>query len=385
MADDFLIAGGGIGGLASALALAQNGHRVRVLEQAPGIDEIGAGLQLGPNASGVLQKLGIDEEIDGLSGFPEEVRILDGVSGKRLNRVVLDEEFRARFGAPYRVIHRGDLLRTLHRACQREPIISIETNAILRSFDVQEDQISVDSAAGTRTAATLIGADGIRSTVRAQLLEDGPPEFAGHVIARALVPAADMPLKDNAVCLWLLPGGHIVHYPVRGGDFYNLVVAWDGSWEDEGWSAPSDTKEVAAVAKSAVKPLRAVIKAAPSWRKWAAADRKPAPQWGKGNVTLVGDAAHPVLPYLAQGAVMALEDAIVLADCVEKHDEIPPALRAYESARQPRLAQMHEMCRKAGLAYHAGGGFRFVRNLVLRMMSGNASRDRVAWIYDWRL
>ncbi len=384
MTDDFIIAGAGIGGLAAALALSQAGKQVRVLEQAADIAEIGAGLQLGPNASSVLQKLGIDDDISKLASFPDEVRMLDGVSGKQLNRVVLDEEFRERFGAPYRVIHRGDLLGTLLRACRQQPSIAIETNAQVRSFSAEASSIAVESKAGKRSAGALIGADGNRSSVRAQLLEDGPPEFAGHIIARALVPAIDMPLKDNAVCLWLLPGGHVVHYPVRGGEAFNLVVAWDGSWEDDGWSAPAEAIEVAAITKQAVAPLRSVIKAAPSWHKWAAADRMPAEKWGEGRVTLLGDAAHPVLPYLAQGAVMALEDAIVLRDAIGSHDETAEAFRTYEAARQPRLKQMLEMCRKAGLAYHAGGGFRHIRNFVLRAMSGNASRNRVAWIYDWR-
>ncbi|MEM7425037.1 MAG: FAD-dependent monooxygenase [Pseudomonadota bacterium] len=385
MAEDILIAGAGIGGLASALALAQGGNRVRVLEQASDIEEIGAGLQLGPNAADVLQRLGVDEEVSALAGFPDEVRILDGLTGRRLNRVVLDEEFRARFGAPYRVIHRGDLLGILHRACDQHSAIAIETGAKLKDFKTEEDMVLVESQAGPRTAHALIGADGIHSTVREKLLGDGPAEFAGHVIARSLIPAQGMPLKDNAVCLWLLPGGHIVHYPVRGGEQFNLVVAWDEIWQDEGWSARAIAHDVTAVAKKAVKPLRSVLDAAPSWRKWAAADRPPSNRWGKGRVTLVGDAAHPVLPYLAQGAVMALEDAVVLADCVAHEPELRQALRAYEHARKPRLARMHEMCRKAGLAYHAGGGFRFIRNLILRTMSGKASRNRVAWIYDWRL
>jgi len=307
------------------------------------------------------------------------------VTGKRLNRVVLDSEFVTRFGASYRVIHRGDLLSTLLRACEAQDAIAIETATLVQSFSDSGTSVEVQTRKGARTGSALIGADGIRSAVRGQLLDDGPPEDAGHAIARALIPAADMPLKDNAVCLWLIPGGHMVHYPVRGGEMYNLVVAWDGDWSEVGWSAKATAVEVEAVTAKAVRQVQDVLRAAPSWRKWSAADRPPGEKWGEGRVTLLGDAAHAVLPYLAQGAVMALEDAVVLAKELGTQPTTEETLRAYEAARQPRLEQMHEMCRKAGMAYHATGGFRMMRNLILCTMSGKASRNRVGWIYDWRL
>lgn len=385
MAKQILIAGSGIGGLAAALALAKGKQRVCVLEQAPLVEEIGAGLQLGPNATGVLQQLGIDDEVSALAGFPDAVQIRDGLTAKVLNEVRLGPDFVERFGAPYRVIHRGDLLGLLLKAAQSRKAINLQTSARVEQFsDLGEKGVEVDSGAGRRKGGVLIGADGIRSSVRAQLLNDGPPTAAGHVIARSLVSAAQMPIKNNVVTLWLVPGGHVVHYPLRSGRVFNLVAAWDGDWAEETWGMGAEPAEVEALAANAHAQLKEVLAAAPNWRKWAAAHREPAATWGRGNVTLLGDAAHPVLPYLAQGAVMALEDAVVLATQIAKSDNPAEALRAYESARQPRLAQMYDMCRKAGLAYHASGAFRMVRNFILRRMSDTASRNRVAWIYDWR-
>lgn len=385
MAKQILIAGAGIGGLASALALAKGKQRVLVLEQAPLVEEIGAGLQLGPNATSVLQALGVDEEVSSFAGFPEEVRILDGLTGKTLNKVVLGPDFVERFGAPYRVIHRGDLLGALLKAAQARKTIKIETSARVQAFEDQgEKGIELETAVGRRKGGFLIGADGVRSAVRAQLLADGGPTPAGHIIARSLVSAPQMPVTDNAVTLWLVPGGHVVHYPLRGGRVFNLVAAWDGDFKEDTWGMAAEAAEVEALAKDAHPRLREILAAAPNWRKWAAAHRAPVATWGQGNVTLMGDAAHPVLPYLAQGAVMALEDAVVLADHLAKAEAVPDALRAYEAARQPRLEQMYDMCRKAGMAYHAGGVFRVIRNLILQRMSDTASRNRVAWIYDWR-
>ena len=385
MAKQILIAGAGIGGLAAALALAKGKQRVCVLEQAPLVEEIGAGLQLGPNATSVLQALGVDEAVSSFAGFPEEVRIRDGMSGKTLNTVRLGDDFVKRFGAPYRVIHRGDLLSALFKAVQERKSIKLETSARVQGFeDLGEKGVEVETAKGRRKGGLLVGADGIRSAVRAEVVGDGPPTDAGHIIARSLVSSAQMPISDNAVTLWLVPGGHVVHYPLRGGRVFNLVAAWDGDWAEATWGMAAEAAEVEALAENAHPQLREILAAAPNWRKWAAAHRAPVDTWGRGNVTLLGDAAHPVLPYLAQGAVMALEDAVVLADQLAKTDAIPDGLRAYEAARQPRLTQMYDMCRKAGMAYHAGGVFRMIRNLILRRMSDNASRDRVAWIYDWR-
>lgn len=385
MSKQILIAGAGIGGLGAALALAKGKQRVCVLEQAPLVEEIGAGLQLGPNATGVLQQIGVDEEVSAFAGFPDAVRIRDGLTGKTLNEVRLGPDFVDRFGAPYRVIHRGDLLGLLLKAVQARKTINLETSARVTSFvDHGDKGVEVETASGRRKGGLLIGADGIRSAVRTQLLNDGSPTHAGHIIARSLVSAAQMPTSDNVVTLWLVPGGHVVHYPLRSGRVFNLVAAWDGDWAEETWGMGAEAVEVEALAVGAHEELREILAAAPNWRKWAAAHRAPAPTWGTGHVTLLGDAAHPVLPYLAQGAVMALEDAVVLADEVSKTEALPEALRSYEAARQPRLAQMYEMCRKAGLAYHAGGAFRMIRNFILRRMSDTASRNRVAWIYDWR-
>lgn len=384
MSETLLIAGGGIAGLACALAGAKAGYEAAVFEQADELQEFGAGMQLGPNAAHALSWLGIGEELDKFAGFPEEVRIIDGITGRMLNRVRLGEGFKATYGAPYRVIHRGDLLEVLAKACAKQKAISINLSSPVSDFS-QEDGVSLVVKRKKFSGTALIGADGLRSTVRAQLLDDGGPELTGHTIGRALIPAEIMPVPDSAVHLWMLPGGHVVHYPIRGGKAFNLVAAYDAPWDEEGWNAPASKDEIEAWFEECTGVLRQVLATASDWRKWAGADRPPQDKWGVGRVTLVGDAAHGVLPYLAQGAAMALEDAASLGHLLSENRDLYEVFRSYETLRQPRTERLYRETRAAGQAYHAGGAVRLARNMVLRTMNETSALKRLDWLYSWSL
>jgi len=384
MSDDILIAGGGIAGLAVALGVAGIGRRARVFEQADGFHEFGAGLQLGPNAGRALQYLGIGAEIDEAAGYPEEVRIMDGMTGKTLNTVTLGKSFQKFYGAPYRVIHRGDLLRLLVNACKTQKSVELNLSSPVKDLTVSNGAPALKVGAKTIKGAAIIGADGVRSTIRAKTLNDGGPEPAGHIIGRALLPGHIMPDPSPVVCLWLVPGGHVVHYPIRGGDDFNVVAAYDGEWTDEGWNSTASKEEIEAPFEHSTGKLRDILATVREWHKWAGADRRPASIWGEGPVTLIGDAAHGVLPYLAQGAAMSLEDACVLARELKSYADPASAFRTYEAARAPRVKQLREKSRSLGSMYHAGGPLRLARNLALRAMSETAARSRLDWIYNWK-
>lgn len=378
----FLIAGGGIAGLGAALALSRAGRVSSVFEQAPAFEEVGAGLQLGPNGVKALKALGAWEAVEPFCFAPPAIHIRDGVTGKTLSRLPLGAAFADRFGAPYRVIHRGDLLKALLGVAQSRPDIALNTNAQVTGFS----DSSLQFADGTALPFTgLIGADGIRSRIRQNLLADGPPRFAGQVICRALVPRMQIAGVEPDVTLWLCPGGHVVHYPVSGGKAMNMVAAFDGGWTGEGWSAEATRDELMAAFPQACVDLRYILGIPENWRKWAGATRKAAPKWGAGNVTLMGDAAHPMLPYLAQGAVMALEDAATLGACIARGQETATALRTYEALRRPRTARVAATSGGLARIYHAQGFLKFARDCVLRLSPPGFTLARMGKLYDWSL
>ncbi len=382
-----LVAGGGIAGLATALALARRDRPVHVFEAAPAFEEVGAGLQLGPNAVRALDRLGALDRVLPATVAPEAILIRDGRNGRLLARIPLGPEFEARFGAPYRVVHRADLLHGLVETCRATPEIALSTGKALDRFDEDAAGVTASFADGSAAAGrALVGADGIRSAVRRQLLDDGGPDFSGHILYRALAPMKDAPeaASDAAVTLWLGPGGHVVHYPVSAGRKLNIIAAFDGNWHESGWSAPGSPRALLEAFRWAHADLRAVLEAPRRWLKWAGADRAPAERWSRGRVTLVGDAAHAVLPYLAQGAAMALEDAVVLGEAAgETGADLPDAFAAYEAARHARTAKLRSESRRHGRAYHLSGPLRVARDLVVRRMGGARGLDRMAWLYRW--
>lgn len=378
----FLIAGGGIAGLGAALALSRAGRACTVFEQAPAFEEVGAGLQLGPNGVKALRALGAWDAVEPFCFAPPAIHIRDGITGNTLSRLALGPGFAARFGAPYRVIHRGDLLKALLSVAENAPNIALKTGRTVSGFSGSSLQFA-DGSAEPFTA--LIGADGIRSTIRQSLLADGPPRFAGQVICRALVPRMQMAGLEPDVTLWLCPGGHVVHYPVSGGKAMNMVAAFDGGWTSESWSQDATRDELMAAFPQACVDLRYILGIPENWRKWAGAARKAAPKWGAGNVTLMGDAAHPMLPYLAQGAVMALEDAATLGACIARQTQTDKALRQYEALRQPRTARVAAASGGLARMYHASGLMKFARDALLRRTPNRLMLSRLDRLYVWNL
>lgn len=383
-----LTAGGGIAGLATAIALANGGRDVLVLEQAAAFEEVGAGIQMGPNGRRALEALGAWEALAEKVVYPQAIRIRKAASGKELARVPLGDAFRERFGTAYQVVHRADLLNALLAVARETGRVELRTGARVERFDFTGRGVMAWLADGAFVnGSLLIGADGIRSAVREQVVGDGPPRLSGHVLYRALVEADQVPdmVDTSSVNLWLHRGGHVVHYPVSGGKHFNIVAAVDEAWEDEGWSTPSDGEILTHTFAKVADELAAVL-ALPEgrWLRWAAADREPVEGWSQGRATLIGDAAHPTLPYLASGAVMALEDAVVLGRALDREKDAAAAFRAHERARQPRTAQIVRRSHKLAKVYHASGPMALGRDLYLKSRDGEKSLEDMAWLYDWR-
>ncbi len=381
------IAGGGIAGLAAAIALARAGRSVVVFEQADGFAEIGAGVQIGPNGVRALEQLGAWQALTPGAVEPRRMVITDALSGRTLNEMALGRDFGERYGAPYCVAHRGDLLAALLATARQHPGIELTVGVAVKGVDVNHHRAVVRlEPGGTLEAEALIGADGLNSAVRASLLGPAPPDYAGHVLYRALVPIEAVPAGAlcDGVALWLYPGGHVVHYPVSGATRMNIVVAGESPAVASGWGAPAAAADVLACLPEAVPPLAAMLQAPQQWRQWAAADRPPASRWGDGLATLIGDAAHPILPYLAQGAVMALEDAVVLGHCVTAEPTLAESFRAYERQRRPRVARLARLARRQGRIYHLKGPMRLARNAVLATMPPGVLLKHLDWLYGWQ-
>ena len=381
-----LIAGGGIAGLASALALARESLPAKLFEQAPAFEEVGAGLQMSPNAVRALQRLGAWEAVAPACVIPDEIHVRDGLTGAILQRVRLGKTFEQQFGAPYRVAHRADLLGGLLATARQSPLIALATSSRIVSAANRNDGVSVALAAGTeQTGAALIAADGIRSTIRAALIGDGDPVDRAHVIYRALIPLDKVPssIVPDAVTLWLYPGGHVVHYPVSNWRQFNVMAAVDGTLSNTSWSEPGSVTDLKQRFSEAAEPLYELLDAPRAWLKWAAADRNPITRWSDGAIALIGDAAHATLPYLAQGAAMSLEDACVLGSCLKAARDIPAALTNYANLRSARTARIQRESLKLGRLYHATGTTRQFRNAGLRLMPQSRFLGRLAWIYRW--
>ena len=385
---DFVIAGGGIAGIAAALALAARNHEITVLEQAPAFEEVGAGIQIGPNGRRALEALDVWDALEPAVVFPQSIRVRRARDGAVLGELPLGTTFANRFGTTYQVVHRADLLAALVEVAESSPRINLRTGSRVSCYRANDGGMTaLLEDGGEQDADVLIGADGIRSRIRAQLLDDGPPVFAGHVLYRALVDIEAVPsdVDTTSVNLWLHEGGHVVHYPVSGGRKFNIVAAVNENWHSEGWSEPSDGAILGMRFAAVAEELSEVLALPGEWLRWAGADREPVGQWGRGPVTLIGDAAHPTLPYLASGAVMALEDAVILGQEVERSPaNLPAALQAYEKARQPRTARIVRSSHRLAGIYHAGPPLSFFRDVFIRMTSGRRGLERMAWLYDWR-
>lgn len=381
-----LIAGAGIGGLMAALSLAQTGCTVCIFERAEAPGEVGAGIQLGPNATRILDRHDLLPALRSALVHPERLRIMDGTTGRLVAQMPLGERFRQRFGAPYTVVHRRDLQQALVAACSAHERISIRFDWPLKRYELSEDGVTAFARDGREAAgAILVGADGIRSAVRRQMLRDGEPDYSGHTAYRTLIEAGSAPADADAssATLWQLPGAHLVHYPVSGGARHNVVAICEDAWCEPGWTVASSAEAALQRFYGACPAVRRILEAGSDYTKWALADRPPAGRWVDGRVALLGDAAHPVLPYLAQGAAMAIEDADAIAACLSGSGGNPSAgLDTYQALRQARTERLYHASHRQGDIYHAGGFTRFARNRIMPFLTADQWYKRLAWIYD---
>lgn len=381
-----LVAGGGIGGCAVALALARRGIPVRLMEQASELKEIGAGIQLGPNAFRVFDALGLRQEVEKVVVYPQALVMRDAVSAETVTRVPLGDPFIARFGQPYGVIYRADLHRILVQACSAQPLVELMTGTKLQDFSDDGNSVRVTTADGRELEGlALVGCDGLWSHVRQTIVGDGKPRLSGHIAYRAVLPTSDMPpdLLANEMVLWAGPKLHLVQYPLRGGELYNLVAVFHSDKYEEGWDSFGDVGELRSRFASACEQVQRLLEKIETWKMWVLCDREPVLNWTKGRATLLGDAAHPMLQYLAQGACMAMEDAMVLADELAGDIERPEAaFQRYQARRSMRTCRVQLTARLYGAAYHADGAVREMRNSYLRQRTPDAGMESLAWLYD---
>ena len=375
MADSpFLIIGGGIAGLAAGLGLARIGEPSHIFEKTPFFDEIGAGLQLGPNAVRALQYLGVWDCVAPHCVAPAEIHVRDGVTGNFLQRIPLGAGFENRFGAPYRVAHRADLQNALLESVRSKPSIKLQTNAEVADASIAETTLTLKSDK-TCTGQAIIVANGVHSAMRNLVTGEPGEKQGGHTLHRGLVPVGSIPASANAevVTLWLYPGGHVVHYCVSNGRQFNIVAAVEDS-----------EISLSNAFQGACKPLAEILAVKIKWTKWPAVDLAPTPIWCKNRTVLIGDAAHATLPYLAQGAAMALEDACVLSNAIQNVSDLESAFRNFSKSRFRRTSAIQKKSRQLGRIYHAKGLLRQARNATLKAMPPTKFARPLSWIYGWK-
>lgn len=388
MANDhpILIVGGGLGGLTTALALAQRGWPVRVLEGAPEFGAIGYGIQFGPNVFHVLDRIGVSDAVMEKADSPPAVLMIDALSGKEITRVPTGPSFRARFKHPYIILHRIDLHNVLLDACRGAALITLEPNAMVARFADHGDRVTVTTEDGRSfRGAALIGADGIRSRIRAQLFADGDPRPNGFMGFRTIVPMADVPsgIQRDIVALWGGPGFHMVHYPLRHGTLFNIVAVFRRSAHSERGEVAAYRAELEHVYREAHPAMKTLLAMLDLSRRQAVGDRDPIRHWHKGRVVLLGDAAHPTLQSLAQGACMAIEDGLCLADCMHAaQGDFEKAFQRYETARSVRTARVTLESRYLWEVYHADDIAREVYRQMLGERSEADTFQCLAWLYD---
>ncbi len=383
-----IVAGGGIGGLAAALALVRQGFSVRVLEQSPQIGEIGAGIQLGPNAFHAFDALGVGEKARGRAVYTDYMIMHDAIDEYVVGRIPTGEAFRQRFGNPYAVIHRVDVHTSLLEGAQETGRVEFLTSTRVERIEQDADSVTViDQHGKAHRGLALIGADGVKSVVRAQYVND-PPRVTGHVVYRAVVDKQDFPaeLQWNAASIWVGPNCHLVHYPLRGGEQYNVVVTFHSRQQEEWGVTEGSKEEVQSYFQGICPRARQLIDLPKSWKRWATADREPIGQWTFGRATLLGDAAHPTTQYMAQGACMALEDAVTLGEALRVNgNDFAKAFDLYQRSRVARTARIVLSSREMGRIYHAKGVERLVRNDLWKGRTAERFYDAMEWLYGWNV
>ena len=381
-----IIAGGGIGGLATAIGLAQKGFPSIVLEKAPELGEIGAGIQLGPNAFHSFDFLGVGDAARSMAVYIDSLRLMDAISGEEITRIPLDDAFRTRFKNPYAVVHRGDLHGVFLRACQDHDLVELRTSSEVMDYDQDGTSISAILADGSRvTGKALIGADGLWSNIRPRIVGDGKPRVSGHTTYRSVIPTEEMPedLRWNAATLWAGPKCHIVHYPLSGWKVFNLVVTYHNDAPEPVAGKPVSHDEVRRGFEHVNPVARQIIEKGKDWKLWVLCDRDPVMNWVDGRAALLGDAAHPMMQYLAQGACMAMEDAVCLAAEMEAgNGDIEKVLPAYNAKRRTRTARVQLQSRAIGdHIYHPAGAHAELRNQIMQAKSAEDWYDVVQWLY----
>jgi salicylate hydroxylase len=392
-----IVAGAGIGGLTASLALARQGFRVIVLEKAERLEEAGAGIQLSPNASRVLVELGLQPRLALRAVTPDAISLMSARSGGEIIRLPLDDAAMFQPDAPYWVVHRADLQAALQAHVNDSPNIELRLGCQFEDVGTHAKGLTVIQRSGAarreELAAALVGADGIWSAVRHHLFPEVQPIFSGLIAWRGTLDATQLPREytSRRVQLWMGPNAHLVAYPISGARQINVVAVVPGNWNRPGWSAPGEPNEIKggfASARWHAAP-RMLIGAVDGWRKWALFTVPDGAEWAEGATALLGDAVHAMLPFAAQGAAMAIEDAAVLAKClgetqIEGGPTIPAALKRYERLRRPRVARLQRAARQAGRIYHLPGPLAVARDLVIKRIGPKRMLARQHWIYDWR-
>jgi salicylate hydroxylase len=380
-----IIVGGGIGGLAAALALARNGLPSHVLEQAPQFGEIGAGIQLGPNVFKMFARLGLTEAVSRIAWFPDRLVMMDCVTAQEVTRITLGQGFLDHFKFPYALIHRADLHAAILAACRACGLVKLETSRQVTLVTEHDRGVHVALADGsTVEGAAVIGADGLWSTVRGLIVDDGKPRVSGHIAYRAVLATPEVPerLRLGSMVIWAGEKTHLVHYPLRSGEITNLVAVFHSNRCEEGWDSYGDPAELRQRFAGTCSEVQTMLAKIEDWRMWVLCDREPIKNWSRGRMTLIGDAAHPMLQYLAQGAGMAVEDAVCLADkVVERRGDYAAAFLDYQAARYLRTGRVQIMARVYGEVYHAAGVVREVRNQWLGARTPQQGMAGMDWLY----
>ncbi len=392
------VAGAGIGGLTASLALAKKGFRVVVLEKAEKLEEAGAGLQLSPNASRILVELGLEPRLAGRAVTPESINIMSARAGGEISRLPLGEAATFRSGAPYWVVHRADLQAALQAHVNDNPDVELRLGCQFEDVTKHARGLTVVQRQGLsrhqELATALIGADGIWSSVRHHLFPEVQPQFSGLIAWRGTLAATALPREYTSprVQLWMGPNAHLVAYPISGGRQINVVAIVAGTWNRPGWSAPGEPNEIKKTFASARWPAtaRMLINAVDDWRRWALFTVPEGGEWHQGSIALLGDAAHAMLPFAAQGAGMAIEDAAVLAKCLsegktDNADGVAASLKRYARMRRGRIAKVQRTARRQGRIYHMTGLGASARDLVIQALGPKLMLARQDWIFDWRV
>ena len=392
-----IVAGAGIGGLTAALTLAAQGFRVVILEKAERLEEAGAGLQLSPNASRILVQLGLQPRLAGRAVTPDAISIMSARDGGEIARLPLGEAASFRAGAPYWVLHRADLQGALQAHVNDHPDIDLRLGCQFEDVAVHAKGLTVVQRRGTarqqELAAALIGADGIWSSVRHHLFPEVQPQFSGLIAWRGTLDATALPREHTSsrVQLWMGPKAHLVAYPISGARRINVVAIVPGTWNRPGWSERGDANDIKSAFSSRwPATARMLVNAVDEWRRWALFTVPDIGEWSDGAIALLGDAAHGMLPFAAQGAGMAIEDAAVLAKALsesagENIAGIPAALKRYGRLRRPRVLQVQRAARRSGRIYHLTGPLALARDFVIKTMGPQRMLARQDWIYDWRV